>query len=484
MANILTGIRFNSNLGRYKSNPRYDVDEKSEVMNAGIIPVRAMISEKVNILENSIRHVPFYKIEGYLDGVIDNDDYIKLDDKNRLMFSARYDFDNEELKSLIDSNFYNYDVGTSDIFFSEETRLIVPLKLDIAHVYEDDKYKLSFVNINPDSYKNGYISLNRNVLNQSLVPYMVIEMSDQKVITIDTDSPDYSKYADRYNSSIVQNTELNEILNAVSEVDVASLTSGSEVGVRRDYVVTDNPDEVFDTGELYRDFLNSSNIENDENVKIVENNDGINISDDEDDVSINDLLGMANDNIVDGTYDNIDNDAIVNTVDAVYDNEGNDNSIFDLLNMSNNTLSNDFENGNDGQVNQNNQGTTDLWSEATANALARDRVVINDIPSVESVNQIDQVDTENKDNAGENENKSVLDLIEFLENDDTLTNSVEQKKSDTDPNEEFIRANTLAHQQEELTDSEQQALDLYSSLIKDRDISGTFADNKASELSR
>ena len=90
----------------------------------------------------------------------------------------------------------------------------------------------------------------------------------KKVITIDTDSPDYSKYADRYNSSIVQNTELNEILNAVSEVDVASLTSGSEVGVRRDYVVTDNPDEVFDTGELYRDFLDSSNIENEEKYKV------------------------------------------------------------------------------------------------------------------------------------------------------------------------------------------------------------------------
>lgn len=188
MSNVLKGVKYDSNIDWYRNNPRFSVVESTKFVNVGVLPKQAIITDKINVLSKSIRHMPYFKIAGYIDGISDGDDYIKLDGLNRIYFNAMYEFSNDELKSLVDSDFYYNDVVTVSDFFNDATRLIVPLKVNLASVYENDAYQFTYVGLDPDNYKLGHIPLDMNMLGQSLVQYMAVEMAEHKTITVDRGS--------------------------------------------------------------------------------------------------------------------------------------------------------------------------------------------------------------------------------------------------------------------------------------------------------
>ena len=185
MSNVLKGVKFDSNIDWYKNNPRYNVIESTKFCNVGVLPKQAVVTDKINVLSKSIRHMPYFKIAGYIDGISDGDDYIKLDGFNHIYFNAMYEFSNEELKSLVDSGFYHNDISTVSDFFNESTRLVVPLKMNFASVYDNDKYQFTYVGLDPSNYTSGHIVLDMNSLGQSLIQYMAIEMAEHKTIVVD-----------------------------------------------------------------------------------------------------------------------------------------------------------------------------------------------------------------------------------------------------------------------------------------------------------
>lgn len=185
MSNVLKGVKFDSNIDWYKNNPRYNVIESTKFCNVGVLPKQAVVTDKINVLSKSIRHMPYFKIAGYIDGISDGDDYIKLDGFNHIYFNAMYEFSNEELKSLVDSGFYHNDISTVSDFFNESTRLVVPLKMNFASVYDNDKYQFTYVGLDPSNYTSGHIVLDMNSLGQSLIQYMAIEMVEHKTIVVD-----------------------------------------------------------------------------------------------------------------------------------------------------------------------------------------------------------------------------------------------------------------------------------------------------------
>jgi len=215
MSNVLKGVKFDSNIDWYRNNPRFSVVDSTKFVNVGVLPKQAVITDKVNVLSKSIRHMPYFKIAGYIDGISDGDDYIKLDDVNHIYFNAMYEFSNEEIKSLVDSDFYYNDVSTIPDFFNDATRLIVPLKMNFANVYEDDIYKFTYVGLDPSNYKSGHIILDMNSLGQSLVQYMAVEMAEHKIVTVDR-----GKFkANELNDELINaNNDLKLLLESVSNM--------------------------------------------------------------------------------------------------------------------------------------------------------------------------------------------------------------------------------------------------------------------------
>lgn len=240
MSNVLKGIKFDSNIDWYKNNPRYNVIESTKFCNVGVLPKQAIVTDKINVLSKSIRHMPYFKIAGYIDGIADGDDYIKLDGFNHIYFNAMYEFSNEELKSLVDSGFYHNDVSTISDFFNEATRLIVPLKMNFASVYDNDKYQFTYVGLDPSNYTSGHIVLDMNSLGQSLVQYMAIEMAEHKTIVVDRGLSQSSVLSDEL---INANKDLKLLLESVSGINTdvsASFGEGADISSLLDIFNSDN----------------------------------------------------------------------------------------------------------------------------------------------------------------------------------------------------------------------------------------------------
>lgn len=240
MSNVLKGIKFDSNIDWYKNNPRYNVIESTKFCNVGVLPKQAIVTDKINVLSKSIRHMPYFKIAGYIDGIADGDDYIKLDGFNHIYFNAMYEFSNEELKSLVDSGFYHNDVSTISDFFNEATRLIVPLKMNFASVYDNDKYQFTYVGLDPSNYTSGHIVLDMNSLGQSLVQYMAIEMAEHKTIVVDRGLSQFSVLSDEL---INANKDLKLLLESVSGINTdvsASFGEGADISSLLDIFNSDN----------------------------------------------------------------------------------------------------------------------------------------------------------------------------------------------------------------------------------------------------
>lgn len=240
MSNVLKGIKFDSNIDWYKNNPRYNVIESTKFCNVGVLPKQAVVTDKINVLSKSIRHMPYFKIAGYIDGIADGDDYIKLDGFNHIYFNAMYEFSNEELKSLVDSGFYHNDVSTISDFFNEATRLIVPLKMNFASVYDNDKYQFTYVGLDPSNYTSGHIVLDMNSLGQSLIQYMAIEMAEHKTIVVDRGLSQSSVLSDEL---INANKDLKLLLESVSGINTdvsASFGEGADISSLLDIFNSDN----------------------------------------------------------------------------------------------------------------------------------------------------------------------------------------------------------------------------------------------------
>ena len=240
MSNVLKGIKFDSNIDWYKNNPRYNVIESTKFCNVGVLPKQAVVTDKINVLSKSIRHMPYFKIAGYIDGIADGDDYIKLDGFNHIYFNAMYEFSNEELKSLVDSGFYHNDVSTISDFFNEATRLIVPLKMNFASVYDNDKYQFTYVGLDPSNYTSGHIVLDMNSLGQSLIQYMAIEMAEHKTIVVDRGLSQSSVLSDEL---INANKDLKLLLESVSGINTdvsVSFGEGADISSLLDIFNSDN----------------------------------------------------------------------------------------------------------------------------------------------------------------------------------------------------------------------------------------------------
>lgn len=240
MSNVLKGVKFDSNIDWYKNNPRYNVIESTKFCNVGVLPKQAVVTDKINVLSKSIRHMPYFKIAGYIDGISDGDDYIKLDGFNHIYFNAMYEFSNEELKSLVDSGFYHNDISTVSDFFNESTRLVVPLKMNFASVYDNDKYQFTYVGLDPSNYTSGHIVLDMNSLGQSLVQYMAIEMAEHKTIVVDRGLSQSSVLSDEL---INANKDLKLLLESVSGINTdvsASFGEGADISSLLDIFNSDN----------------------------------------------------------------------------------------------------------------------------------------------------------------------------------------------------------------------------------------------------
>ena len=242
MSNVLKGINFDSNIDWYKNNPRYNVIESTKFCNVGVLPKQAVVTDKINVLSKSIRHMPYFKIAGYIDGISDGDDYIKLDGFNHIYFNAMYEFSNEELKSLVDSGFYHNDISTVSDFFNESTRLVVPLKMNFASVYDNDKYQFTYVGLDPSNYTSGHIVLDMNSLGQSLIQYMAIEMAEHKTIVVDR-GLSQSNGVVLSDELINANKDLKLLLESVSGINTdvtASFGEGADISSLLDIFNSDN----------------------------------------------------------------------------------------------------------------------------------------------------------------------------------------------------------------------------------------------------
>ena len=251
MSNVLKGIKFDSNIDWYKNNPRYNVIESTKFCNVGVLPKQAVVTDKINVLSKSIRHMPYFKIAGYIDGIADGDDYIKLDGFNHIYFNAMYEFSNEELKSLVDSGFYHNDVSTISDFFNEATRLIVPLKMNFASVYDNDKYQFTYVGLDPSNYTSGHIVLDMNSLGQSLVQYMAIEMAEHKTIVVDRGLSQSSVLSDEL---INANKDLKLLLESVLGINTdvsASFGEGADISSLLDIFNNDNTADAGSEDDKY-----------------------------------------------------------------------------------------------------------------------------------------------------------------------------------------------------------------------------------------
>lgn len=288
MSNVLKGVKFDSNIDWYKNNPRFNVVESTKFVNVGVLPKQAVITDKINVLTKSIRHMPYFKIAGYIDGVSDGDDYIKLDGLNRIYFNAMYEFSNEELKSLVDSDFYYNDVSTVSDFFNDATRLIVPLKVNLASVYDNDAYQFTYVGLDPDNYRLGYIPLDMNVLGQSLVQYMAVEMAEHKTIVVDRGSVK-SNDVILSDELLNANRDLKSLLDSVSNIStdisvVANKDSNSsdmDISSLLNIFNEDNDIENKDVKEVVPDTVNGNS------TNIIADNDGNRASTDNDKSDIN-----------------------------------------------------------------------------------------------------------------------------------------------------------------------------------------------------
>lgn len=372
MSNVLKGVKYDSNIDWYRNNPRFSVVESTKFVNVGVLPKQAIITDKINVLSKSIRHMPYFKIAGYIDGISDGDDYIKLDGLNRIYFNAMYEFSNDELKSLVDSDFYYNDVVTVSDFFNDATRLIVPLKVNLASVYENDTYQFTYVGLDPDNYKLGYIPLDMNMLGQSLVQYMAVEMAEHKTITVDRGSV-------KSNDIILSD----ELINA--NRDLKSLL-----------------DRV-------------SNISTDISATANKDSDGFDISS---------LLNIFNDK------------------EATEDKEGKDVKA---------SLSDTADNDGVGTIADNDSSRV---------STDNDKLDGNDKPKE------DDVDT------------SIDALLGLICGEDDIT-----KKDKTDPPQDAYLYDKDKAIGKDISDYDKAVLDIYQNIFGDEDISGTFADDKARELS-
>lgn len=315
MSNVLKGVKFDSNIDWYKNNPRYNVIESTKFCNVGVLPKQAIVTDKINVLSKSIRHMPYFKIAGYIDGISDGDDYIKLDGFNHIYFNSMYEFSNEELKSLVDSGFYHNDISTVSDFFNESTRLVVPLKMNFASVYDNDKYQFTYVGLDPSNYTSGHIVLDMNSLGQSLIQYMAIEMAEHKTIVVDR-GLSQSNGVVLSDELINANKDLKLLLESVSGIntdvtvsfgegaDISSLldifNNGNTVGVGSeddkdskgnkdditkitDGKVSDNTHSVTADNDIHADSSPDTKVESDKDIV--------------DGADINSLLGLFGDDV-------------------------------------------------------------------------------------------------------------------------------------------------------------------------------------------
>lgn len=382
MSNVLKGVKFDSNIDWYKNNPRFDVVESTKFVNVGILPKQAVVTDKINILSKSIRHMPYFKIAGYIDGIADGEDYIKLDEFNRIYFNAMYEFSNDEIKSLVDSGFYHNDISTIPDFFNEATRLIVPLKMNLASVYDNDEYQFTYVGLDPSNYTSGHIVLDMNSLGQSLVQYMAIEMSEHKTIVVDR-GLSVSNGVVLSNELIDANKDLKRLLESVS-------------GINTDVTAT------FGEG-----------------------------------ADISSLLGIFN------SDDNIDN----NTDKTVDDN-------------------------NKGNK-ENNEKITDGEIINNSHTVIAD----NDVHADNDVNG--KSDSEVKTDTEIVEDSDITSLLGLFSDD--IENTT--KKDKTDPPQDAYLYDKDKSGYKDISDYDKAILDIYQNVYGEGDISGTFADDKARELS-
>lgn len=366
MSNVLKGVKFDSNIDWYRNNPRFNVVDSTKFVNVGVLPKQAVITDKVNVLSKSIRHMPYFKIAGYIDGILDGDDYIKLDDVNHIYFNAMYEFSNEEIKSLVDSDFYYNDVSTIPDFFNDATRLIVPLKMNFANVYEDDVYKFTYVGLDPGNYKSGHIVLDMNSLGQSLVQYMAVEMAEHKIVTVDR--------------SKLKANELNdELINANNDLKLL-LESVSNMNTDISAVVTQSDDDVASLLSIFNEKENAK----DKDVK----------------------------EVIPDTVD-------VDSKSAVTDNDNNTTPLHD------------------------------------------DKSDVKDEPKLENNEPV---------------NSDIDTLLGLMQD-------AESKKDKTDPPQDAYLYDKDKVVGKDVSDYDKAILDIYQNIFDDHDISGTFADDKARELS-
>ena len=376
MSNVLKGVKFDSNIDWYKNNPRYNVIESTKFCNVGVLPKQAVVTDKINVLSKSIRYMPYFKIAGYIDGISDGDDYIKLDGFNHIYFNAMYEFSNEELKSLVDSGFYHNDISTVSDFFNESTRLVVPLKMNFASVYDNDKYQFTYVGLDPSNYTSGHIVLDMNSLGQSLIQYMAIEMAEHKTIVVD-------RGLSQSNGVVLSD----ELINANKDL---KLLLESVSGINTDVTVSFG--EGADISSLL-DIFNKSN-----------------------------MVGVGSENDK--------------------DNNGNKDDITKIT---------------DGKVGNNTYSVT----------------ADNDIHADNSP------DTKLESDKGIIDGADINSLLGLF-GDDT---EVDEKKDKTDPPQDAYLYDKDRVIGKDIPDYDKAVLSIYQNIFGDEDISGTFADDKARELS-
>lgn len=376
MSNVLKGVKFDSNIDWYKNNPRYNVVESTKFCNVGVLPKQAVVTDKINVLSKSIRHMPYFKIAGYIDGISDDDDYIKLDGFNHIYFNAMYEFSNEELKSLVDSGFYHNDISTVSDFFNESTRLVVPLKMNFASVYDNDKYQFTYVGLDPSNYTSGHIVLDMNSLGQSLIQYMAIEMAEHKTIVVD-------RGLSQSNGVVLSD----ELINANKDL---KLLLESVSGINTDVTVSFG--EGADISSLL-DIFNNSN-----------------------------MVGVGSE-----------------------DDKGNNGNKDDITKIT------------DGKVGNN-----------TYSVTADNDIHADSSPDTKAESDKDIVD-----------GADINSLLGLFGNDTDLN----EKKDKTDPPQDVYLYDKDRVIGKDIPDYDKAVLSIYQNIFGDEDISGTFADDKARELS-